>query len=296
MIRSLPRSATILAALLFATCALASLARANPPFTTDDPGVFPVDTGEAYLFSAGTRAAGGLGLGAAPGMEVNFSLMSGTFFHVVLPMAYNDPAGGPSAYGPGDAELGFKWQFLDQADDGIDVATFPLAEVPMGGADRGLGSKRPSYFLPLWLERDWGPWTVYGGGGRWFMHDPGQRDWWYSGVLVQRQLDPDLYLGGEVFHETPRVLGGPSATGFNLGGATSWTAPGRCCSPPAATSPTWPTTVFPTTWRCIARSDAAGGRHTGPAKAWFESRKPVHCPSSPTRGVGGMTRLYRIVP
>jgi len=214
-----------LATLLLAACLLAPLARANPPFTTDDPGVFPVDTGEAYLFSAGTRSTGGLGLAAAPGMEVNFSLLSGTFFHLVVPMAYNDPNGGASAYGPGDAELGFKWRFLDQADDGIDVATFPLAEIPMGDANRGLGSRRTSYFLPLWLEKDWGPWTVYGGGGRWFMHDPGQRDWWYSGVLVQRQITPGLYLGGEVFHETPQVVDGPSSSGFNVGGGYTLSGP-----------------------------------------------------------------------
>lgn len=199
-------------------CVLSALACANPPFETDDPGVFPQHTGEAYLFSSGSRSADGLGLDAAPGAEVNYSAFPDTFFHLVVPLACNDPARGGSSCGAGDTELGFKWRFLHQERDGIDVAVFPLAELPTGNARRGLGSHKASYFLPLWLEKDWGPWTVYGGGGRWFMHDRGQRDWWFTGVLVQRRITPALYLGGEMFHKTAQTRGGSASTGFNVGG------------------------------------------------------------------------------
>jgi hypothetical protein len=199
---------------VFTVCAFAALAYANPPFETDDPGVFPRHTGEAYLFSAGGRSSGGVDLDASPGAEVNYSALPNTFFHLVIPMAYSDPNLGGSAYGLGDVELGFKWRFLSQEHHGIDVATFPLVELPTGNARRGLGSEKASYFLPLWMEKYWGPWTVYGGGGRWFVNDPGQRDWWFTGILIQRQITPSLYLGGEVFHETDD----PDSTGFNMGG------------------------------------------------------------------------------
>lgn len=197
---------------------LSAACLAGPPFVTDDPGTLPLHSGEAYLFSAGTRSAGGFGFGAYPGIEVNYSAWRNTFFHLVVPMACNDPDQGRSACGPGNVELGFKWRFLDQADNAVDVATFPLAEVPTGDASRGLGNRKASYFLPIWLEKDWGPWTMYGGAGRWFMHDPGQRDWWFTGVLLQRQITAALYLGGEVFHQTPQVVGGSASTGFNVGG------------------------------------------------------------------------------
>jgi hypothetical protein len=199
-------------------CVLAAVARANPPFETDDPGVFPLHTGEAYFFSAGARTADGTTLDAVPGAEVNYSFLPNTFAHLVVPLAYDDPKHGGSAYGPGDVELGFKWRFMSREHDGIDAATFPLIELPTGSARRGLGSRHASYFLPLWLEKDWGPWTVYGGGGRWFMRGAGQRDWWFSGILVHRQLGPDLYLGGELYHETVQTVGGSGATGFNVGG------------------------------------------------------------------------------
>ena len=198
---------------------------ANPPFETDDPGVFPQHTGEAYLFSSGTRSAGDTALGAAPGVEVNYSFAANTFAHLIVPAGYDNEAGSRSTYGLGNVELGFKWRFLNQDDNGIDVATFPLAELPSGSARRGLGSHKASYFVPLWLQKDFGPWTVYGGGGRWFEHDRGRRDWWFSGLLVQRQLTPRLYLGGELTHSTPQVPGGPSATGFNLGGGYTFSKP-----------------------------------------------------------------------
>ncbi|HTQ36303.1 MAG TPA: hypothetical protein VMH77_04640 [Steroidobacteraceae bacterium] len=204
--------------LLSSLWAAAGAAFANPPFETDDPGVFPVHTGEAYLFTAGGHSADGWALDAAPGAEVNYSFAPNTFFHLVVPLAYSNPAQGSTAYGLGDVELGFKWQFVSQEQAGIDVATFPLAELPTGSARRGLGSEKASYFLPLWLQKDWGSWTVYGGGGRWFMKDPGQRDWWFSGVLVQRQISKALYLGGEVFHSTTQETGGAASTGFNVGG------------------------------------------------------------------------------
>ncbi len=171
-----------------------------------------------YLFSAGGRGADGTGLDAAPGGEVNYSFLSNTFAHLVVPLAYNDPKQGGAAYGLGDVELGFKWRFLSQKRNGIDMATFPLVELPTGSARRGLGSRKASYFVPLWLEKDWGPWTVYGGGGRWFMHDRGERNSWFTGTLVQRQISRALYLGGEVFHQTAQTIGGTSSTGFNVGG------------------------------------------------------------------------------
>jgi len=199
-------------------CAIATAASANPPFETDDPGVFPVHTGEMYLFTAGGHSADGWGLDAAPGAEVNYSFLPNTFLHLVVPLAWSSPDQGSPAYGMGDVELGFKWQLASQEEAGIDIATFPLAELPTGSARRGLGSQNASYFVPLWLEKDWDPWTLYGGGGRWFMHDPGQRDWWFTGVLLQRQISKALYLGGEVFHSTAQETDGSRSTGFNVGG------------------------------------------------------------------------------
>ena len=44
------------------------------------------------------------------------------------------------------------------------VGIFPLLEVPTA-AQEGLGNGHATAFLPLWLQKSWGKWTVYGGGG-----------------------------------------------------------------------------------------------------------------------------------
>jgi hypothetical protein len=40
-----------------------------------------------------------------------------------------------------------------------------LLEVPTGSKSDGLGSGQMQAFLPLWLQKCVGDWTVYGGGG-----------------------------------------------------------------------------------------------------------------------------------
>ncbi len=205
----------VLTALLTAS----TTAWASPPFRTDDPGTLPYHHGEAYLFSTGTHAAGGTTLDAAPGVELNYSFLRDTFAHLVVPLASSSPANGPSAYGLGDVELGFKWRMIRQSKHAPDMGIFPLIEIPTGNATRGLGNGYAQYFLPLWLQKDWGPWTSYGGGGYWINPGYGNQNWWFSGVLLQRQLSPTLYLGGEVFHTTPDTVNGRSATAFSVGGS-----------------------------------------------------------------------------
>lgn len=210
---------------LAALCCVVANAWAGPPFATDDPESLPLDHGEAYLFTAGTRNAGGTTLGAAPGVEFNYSFVKDTFFHLVVPLARNRPAGGSWTAGPGDVELGFKWQMTHQRNGLPDIGIFPLVELPTGDSGRGLGSGYTQFFLPLWLQKDWGPWTSYGGGGYWVNPGAGNRNWWFSGVLLQRQLSPSLYLGGEVFHMTPQADGGNADTAFNLGGGYTFSGP-----------------------------------------------------------------------
>lgn len=194
------------------------VAFAGPPFETDDPFSLPYHTGEAYLFAAGSQAADGTGLDAAPGIEANFSFIRNTFFHLVAPLSLSRPNGGPSTCGLGDIELGFKWRFLEQADNRPAIGLFPLLELPTGDEDRGLGAGEIQVFLPLWIGKETGPWTTYGGGGYWINPGDENKNWWFTGIMIQRQITDRLYLGAEVFHETADFVGGTSSTGINAGG------------------------------------------------------------------------------
>lgn len=198
---------------------------AGPPFATDDPYPLPLHSGEFYLFASGGHASDGTALDAAPGIETNYSFLPNTFFHIVAPLALSRPTGGPSDYGPGDLEIGFKWDFLPATESRPDIGLFPLVKIPTGDANRGLGSQKAQVFLPVWLGKEYGAWTSYGGGGYWINPGDGNRDWWFTGILIQRQVSESLYLGGEVFHQTPDVVDRPASTGFNVGGGITITGP-----------------------------------------------------------------------
>lgn len=198
--------------------AISPRARAGPPFETDDPEPLPRHHGEVYLFSSGSHSAEGTMLDAAPGVEINYSFPPNTFAHLVVPLGYADPDLGASAYGMGDVELGFKWRFIEQTSWLPDVAVFPFVELPTGSRRQGLGNGDAQVYLPIWLEKDWRPWSVTGGGGYWVHPGAGNRNWGFSGVLVQRQMGERLSLGGELFYETADTVGGRDSLGFDLGG------------------------------------------------------------------------------
>ena len=106
------------------------------------------------------------------------------------------------SWGRETPELGFKYRFItpSKSDWFPQVGIFPLLEVPTGDARRNLGSGNVDAFLPVWIQKDFGKWLTYGGGGYWINPGPGNRDFWYTGWLLQRQVTDKLALGAEVFH------------------------------------------------------------------------------------------------
>ena len=118
--------------------------------------------------------------------------------------------------GYGDTELGAKYRFVQQTDCIPEIGTFPLLELPTADQSRGLGDAHPQLYLPIWMQKDFGKWTTYGGGGYWINPGTYNQNWWYMGWyvgwLVQRQITDRFALGTEVFHETAQVRFGESAT------------------------------------------------------------------------------------
>jgi hypothetical protein len=86
-----------------------------------------------------------------------------------------------------------------------------------------LGSGYWQEFLPLWLQKDWGDWTTYGGGGYWINPGHGDRNFWFFGWLLQRKITENLTLGGELFHQTSSAVGARPSSGFNIGGQYDFT-------------------------------------------------------------------------
>ncbi|MGA7959293.1 MAG: hypothetical protein WCA26_19785, partial [Xanthobacteraceae bacterium] len=117
------------------------VANAGPPFRTDDPEPVDYQHYEFYTFFTGTHISGDTS-GVGPAWEFNYGLIPNGQFHIVAPLAFDSPAGGPSQFGYGDTELGFKYRFVHEDDKGLRpmVGVFPLVELPPGDQGSGLGS------------------------------------------------------------------------------------------------------------------------------------------------------------
>jgi hypothetical protein len=199
---------------------------AGPPFVTDDPEPVPYQHFEFYTLTTGTAVHGDT-QGVAPGFEFNYGLVPNGQIHVIAPFTFDSP-GGPPQFGYGDTELGFKYRFIQEDAQGSRpmVGAYPLIELPTGNEGRALGAGYIRAFFPIWIQKSFGDWTTYGGGGYWINHGDGtaNRDYVYAGWLLQRQITKQLAIGGEIFHQTATVAFGsfdPAATrpttGFNLG-------------------------------------------------------------------------------
>jgi hypothetical protein len=190
---------------------------AGPPFLTDDPE--PVELGhhEFYIFSTLDKASDSTQVQALA-FEFNYGIAPQTQFHIEFPFTYFNPDSGPTAYGPGDLELGVKYRFIQETENFPQVGTFPMLEVATGDSSRGLGNGRTWAKFPIWAQKGWGPWTTYGGGGYAVNPAPGQRDYPFAGWLLQRDLSEQLTLGGEIFAQGKVADDGQATTLVNFGG------------------------------------------------------------------------------
>ncbi len=208
------------------TFVLATTVMAGPPFRTDDPQPVGFHNWEVYFASQYIHDRA-LYSGTAPHLEVNAGPTDNLQLHVIVPLAYAQVPGGPLFGGIGDLELGAKYRFVQESDYIPQVGTFPLVEIPSGDADRGLGAGSLQTFIPLWLQKSWGAWTSYGGGGYWFDAGSEHNGHWFMGWEIQCDLSEALTLGGEVVHSTAPAPDEQSATGFTLGGIVNLSSTGH---------------------------------------------------------------------
>src|SRR5689334_12838066 len=97
----------------------------------------------------------------------------------------------------GTVLLGAKYRFITPGEDDWfpQVAFYPAVLVPTGNQKFGFSSGHVQYFLPLWLQKDFGPWTVYGGGGYWINPGAGNKNYGFTGVAVWRKIGEQLNIG-----------------------------------------------------------------------------------------------------
>ncbi|MEO7336312.1 MAG: hypothetical protein ABIV63_07005 [Caldimonas sp.] len=216
--RASQRCCATLAAMALLSMWAASPALAGPPFVTDDPEPVELHHHEFYIASQQTLGADGRA-GTLPHFEFNYGALPNLQLHVIAPLAFSAPQGKPTRRGFGDLELGAKYRFTEETDAVPMVGIFPIYLGPTGAASRGLGNDASQLFLPVWLQKSWGPWTSYGGGGYWINRASGAKNNWFFGWLLQRKLSDKWMLGSEVFYRGEQLAGQGSSMGANVGGS-----------------------------------------------------------------------------
>jgi hypothetical protein len=182
-------------------------AQAGPPFQTDDPT--PVDLGHYEFYVFGTLDGTTAELDTlGPAFEFNWGALPNVQLHVIFPWGevlpsnkpvYAPGGTGPSAFGVTDTELGFKYGFVKQTKRRPQIGSFTMFEIPTGSYAKGLGVGRVWYKLPLWAEKEFGPWSLVGGLGYAVVPQSQYRNYLYGGYLVKRVMSKKLELSAEVF-------------------------------------------------------------------------------------------------
>ncbi len=198
-----------------AICCFATTALAGPPYETDDP--VPTDRGHWEIYAFGAAEGIGKEYEGVSGLDLNYGPVEDLQLTATLPI--NFTGGDSSKLSTGDIEIGAKYRFLKHEISGVSAAVFPRAFLPT--ASNGFGSGKVGLLLPVWAQKDWQKWSLFGGGGYRLNPGAGNRDYWLASVAVTRKVSNRLSLGIEAKRQGPDANGGRATTLLGLGGIVS---------------------------------------------------------------------------
>jgi hypothetical protein len=191
----------------------AAPAWAGPPYQTDDPEPTELGHWEIYAFATADGRNGSLD--GTAGFDLNYGGAKGLQLTATLPVAFSRSPPTGWRGGRGEVELGAKYRFINDEEHGLQAAIFPRAILPT--SSNGLGGNHTRFLLPLWVQKDFGRTSVFGGGGYEINPGSGNRDFWQAGLAVTHDFTKRLSLGTEVSWQSADTSGGESSTGVNLG-------------------------------------------------------------------------------
>jgi hypothetical protein len=213
------------AVLVFVVLAVPRVWAQGPPYQTDDPVPVPTGHYEFYIFGGVAGTADEIDP-TGPAVEFNWGAVPNIQLHVILPLGAvvprNNPASlpggtGPSVYGLTDMETGIKWAWIKESKYMPQIGTFTMFELPTGSYSKGLGVGKLWYKVPLWAQKNIGPWTLDGGGGITVVPQSGFRNYPFGGFLVKREIIHNrLELGAEVFSHGAEDYGTPPTRGSTM--------------------------------------------------------------------------------
>jgi outer membrane putative beta-barrel porin/alpha-amylase len=205
-------SAGIGIGLLLATGA----AHAGPPFVTDDPEPPAPGGWEINVPFILERTPGQTDMNT-PLFDLNYGLPD-IQLKLEFPIEIVNEDNNSTQAGAGDSLIGVKWRFFNNEPSQFQLGTYPQVLVPTGNHSRALGKGRVAFVLPFLAQKSWEKWTLYGNIGYWWQGAHEARNYFYTGAVLEREINERLELGVEVFGNSPKERGGRSELAFNVGG------------------------------------------------------------------------------
>jgi hypothetical protein len=173
-------------------------AEAGRPFQTNDPTVTPCGGFELYLSGHVTSTPVAVST-EAPDLQLQWGACHNLQLTVTAGASGRFQTGGQNEFGFGDMTAGVKYRFINETPRRPQIAFYPVLEFPTGRASRGVGPGQLVATLPIYLQKSFGPWTVYGGGGAVVNESAGQRTYGFGGSVIERKVSKKLTLGGEIY-------------------------------------------------------------------------------------------------
>jgi hypothetical protein len=199
--------------MILGSASISHAAVAGPPFLTDDPE--PTETGRWEIYAPYAEGEGrGANLEGTGGVELNYGAARDLQITVGLPVAYAREDGDWRS-GFGDLEVSAKYQFYHGTIEGLSIAVFPGLTLPT--ASNGMGERNVTALLPVWVQKDSGDWSVFGGGGYAINPGDGNRDYLTGGIAVARSYGDRLLIGFEADRQAADTDGGNGQTSLGLG-------------------------------------------------------------------------------
>jgi hypothetical protein len=196
-----------------------STAHAAAPFLTDDPDAGTPHAREIYFFSQvnWTDVEPEEPYLTASALEVDLGVLEDLQLHATLPYDF-ETTSFSSPHGLGDVELGAKYRIIRESDHVPQFSFAPRIQLPTGNAEKGLGNGRPITLVPFYLQKSFGPWTTYGGGGYGFNTQKGTNNFPFVGWVAQRDLSDKWTLGAELHFLGPLTDESATSTVLDFGG------------------------------------------------------------------------------
>jgi hypothetical protein len=190
-------------------------AQGGPPLLTDDPGT-PGD-GRIELNIAFTVEKFRNEIEyEIPLIDFNYGIGDRIQVKFEIPWLIGTETSQPTHSGLGNLLLGFKYRFLDENPDGIDVSVYPQADFTMSAHSRraGLVPEGMEILLPAQFQKDLGVISVNVELG-YFLREE-EKEEWVWGIALGRKITEEIEMLGEVHGESAKNFNSAQMV-FNIG-------------------------------------------------------------------------------